>query len=67
MGRSPFNLLSEQANQGDVDLPWPSNLLLTLVEEINKFLCPSSGKDLMNLGAKTARSWANPDLNLRVS
>ena len=40
-GALSFDLLGEQANQCDVDLPGPSNFFLTGIEKIHKCLSSS--------------------------
>ena len=56
MGRSPFTSLASDPYQGDVYRPWPSNLLLTFIEEVNKFLSSIFWQGLDESGAKTVCS-----------
>ena len=52
MGRSPFTSMASRTYQGDENLPWPSNLLLAVTEEINKFLSSIFWQELDESGAK---------------
>ena len=55
-GRSPFTLLDKQACQCSVHLPGRSNLFLTLVEEIDKFLSTVFWRRLDETKTKTVCS-----------